>query len=60
MCVTDLYGFIGTVVAGIVIVTSGFSRADSIASLVGRRPDAQGRLGVTAPRTPNPFGGHPG
>ncbi len=32
--VTDLYGFIGTVAAGIVIVTSGFSRADSIASLV--------------------------
>jgi cobalt-zinc-cadmium efflux system protein len=31
---TDLYGFIGTVVAGIVIVTTGFSRADSIASLV--------------------------
>jgi cobalt-zinc-cadmium efflux system protein len=32
--VTDLYGFIGTVVAGIVIVTTHFSRADSIASLV--------------------------
>jgi cobalt-zinc-cadmium efflux system protein len=32
--VTDLYGFVGTVVAGIVIVTAGFSRADSIASLV--------------------------
>jgi cobalt-zinc-cadmium efflux system protein len=32
--VTDLYGFIGTVVAGIVVVTSGLSRADSIASLV--------------------------
>jgi cobalt-zinc-cadmium efflux system protein len=31
---TDLYGFIGTVVAGIIIVTTGFSRADSIASLV--------------------------
>jgi cobalt-zinc-cadmium efflux system protein len=31
---TDLYGFIGTVIAGIIIVTSGFSRADSIASLV--------------------------
>jgi cobalt-zinc-cadmium efflux system protein len=31
--VTDLYGFLGTVAAGIVIVTSGFSRADSIASL---------------------------
>jgi cobalt-zinc-cadmium efflux system protein len=31
---TDLYGFIGTVIAGIVIVTAGFSRADSIASLV--------------------------
>jgi cobalt-zinc-cadmium efflux system protein len=31
---TDLYGFIGTVIAGIIIVTTGFSRADSIASLV--------------------------
>jgi cobalt-zinc-cadmium efflux system protein len=32
--VTDLYGFIGTVLAGIVIVVWGFHRADSIASLV--------------------------
>ena len=31
---TDLYGFIGTVIAGIVIVTNGFERADAIASLV--------------------------
>ena len=31
---TDLYGFAGTVIAGIVTVTTGFSRADSIASLV--------------------------
>jgi cobalt-zinc-cadmium efflux system protein len=31
---TDLFGFMGTVVAGIVIVTTGFTRADSIASLV--------------------------
>jgi len=31
---TDLYGFIGTLFAGIVIVTSGFDRADAIASLV--------------------------
>jgi cobalt-zinc-cadmium efflux system protein len=31
--VTDLYGVIGTLIAGIVIVTAGFSRADSIASL---------------------------
>ena len=31
---TDLYGFAGTFVAGIVIVTTGFTRADSIASLV--------------------------
>ncbi|MEO6827425.1 MAG: cation diffusion facilitator family transporter [Microbacteriaceae bacterium] len=31
---TDLYGFIATVVAGIVILTTGFSQADSIASLV--------------------------
>jgi cobalt-zinc-cadmium efflux system protein len=32
--VTDLWGFIGTVIAGIVIVTTGFARADSIASLL--------------------------
>jgi cobalt-zinc-cadmium efflux system protein len=31
---TDLYGFAGTVVAGIVIVTTRFDRADSIAALV--------------------------
>jgi len=32
--VTDLYGFIGTLVAGLVIVLTGFERADSIASLL--------------------------
>jgi cobalt-zinc-cadmium efflux system protein len=31
---TDLYGFIGTVVAGAVIVVTGWTRADPIASLV--------------------------
>jgi cobalt-zinc-cadmium efflux system protein len=31
---TDLYGFAGTLVAGIVIVATGFDRADAIASLV--------------------------
>jgi cobalt-zinc-cadmium efflux system protein len=31
---TDLYGFIGTLIAGIVVVTTGFTRADAIASLV--------------------------
>jgi cobalt-zinc-cadmium efflux system protein len=31
---TDLYGFIGTVVAGLVIIVTGFTRADPIASLV--------------------------
>ncbi|MDQ2836568.1 MAG: cation diffusion facilitator family transporter [Actinomycetota bacterium] len=31
---TDLYGFIGTVVAGIVILTTGYNRADAIASLI--------------------------
>jgi len=31
---TDLYGFVGTVVAGVVVLTTGFTRADSIASLV--------------------------
>jgi cobalt-zinc-cadmium efflux system protein len=32
--VTDLYGFIGTLAAGIVIVVTGFQRADAIASLI--------------------------
>jgi cobalt-zinc-cadmium efflux system protein len=32
--ITDLYAFIGTAAAGIVIVASGFLRADPIASLV--------------------------
>jgi cobalt-zinc-cadmium efflux system protein len=32
--VTDLYGFIGTVIAAIVILTTGFARADAIASLI--------------------------
>ncbi len=32
--VTDLYGFIATGIAGAVIVASGFSRADAIASIV--------------------------
>ena len=31
---TDLYAFIGTALAGVVILTSGFTRADPIASLV--------------------------
>ena len=31
---TDLYGFVGTVVAGVVIVTTGWTRADPIASLL--------------------------
>jgi cobalt-zinc-cadmium efflux system protein len=31
---TDLYGFIGTVIAGVVIVTTGYTRADAIASLI--------------------------
>jgi cobalt-zinc-cadmium efflux system protein len=31
---TDLYGFIGTLVAAIVILSTGFDRADSIASLL--------------------------
>ncbi len=31
---TDLYGFIGTAAAGVVIMVTGFNRADAIASLV--------------------------
>jgi cobalt-zinc-cadmium efflux system protein len=32
--ITDLYGFIGTLAAGIVIIITGFERADAIASLI--------------------------
>jgi cobalt-zinc-cadmium efflux system protein len=32
--ITDLYAFIGTLIAGIVILVTGFNRADAIASLV--------------------------
>src|SRR5262245_1216992 len=32
--ITDLYAFIGTLIAGIVIIMTGFNRADAIASLV--------------------------
>src|SRR4029077_13621299 len=31
--VTDLYAFIGTLIAGVVILTTGFDRADAIASI---------------------------
>jgi cobalt-zinc-cadmium efflux system protein len=31
---TDLYGFVGTAAAGIVVITTGWRRADSIASLL--------------------------
>ena len=31
---TDLYGFIGTIVAAIVILTTGWSKADAVASLI--------------------------
>ncbi len=31
---TDLYGFIGTVIAGLIIVAAGYTRADAIASLI--------------------------
>ena len=31
---TDLYGFVATVIAGVVILATGFGRADAIASLV--------------------------
>ena len=31
---TDLYGFIGTVIAGLIIVATGWTRADAIASLI--------------------------
>src|SRR5215510_12730665 len=32
--VTDLYAFIGTLIAGVVIILTGFDRADAIASLI--------------------------
>jgi cobalt-zinc-cadmium efflux system protein len=32
--VTDLYAFVGTLIAGVVIILTGFDRADAIASLI--------------------------
>jgi cobalt-zinc-cadmium efflux system protein len=58
--VTDLYGFIGTVVAGIVIVTTGFSRADSIASLVVVALMLKAALRLLRPGAAHPSGGHAG
>ena len=54
---TDLYGFAGTLIAGIVIVLWGFDRADAIASLVVVLLDAEGRGGAAAPRLAHPAGG---
>ena len=31
---TDLYGFIATAIAGVIVLTTGFTRADAIASLI--------------------------
>lgn len=51
---TDLYAFIGTAIAAAVILVTGFSRADAIASLFicgpvvesRLRPDARCRAGL--------------
>ena len=43
---TDLYAFIGTLIAGVVILFTGFDRADAIASLAGRRVDVS--IGIRA------------
>ena len=40
----DLYAFIATAIAGLVVVFTGFTRADSIAALVVAAPDVQGRV----------------
>lgn len=48
---TDLYGFAGTVIAGIVIVTSGFWRADAIASLVVVALMLKAAVGLLRPAT---------
>ena len=45
---TDLYGFIATAVAAIVIIATGFSRADAIASLMIAGAAAAGRLSPAA------------
>ncbi len=49
--VTDLYGFVGTLVAGIVIVITGFDRADSIASLVVVGLMLKAAIGLLRPAT---------
>ncbi len=41
---TDLAAFIATAIAGLVIITTGFGRADGIASLSDRRDHASGGL----------------
>lgn len=43
---TDLYAFAGTAVAGIVILTTGFQRADAIASLVVATLMVRGAYGL--------------
>ena len=45
---TDLYAFIGTLVAGVVIVFTGFDRADAIASLFVADPDDPIRVVASA------------
>ena len=56
--VTDLYAFAATAVAGLVILLTGFARADAIAPHGRRRPDGvRGRRADQAVRADLPRGG---
>jgi cobalt-zinc-cadmium efflux system protein len=56
---TDLYGFIGTVIAGLIIVATGYTRGGRH-RLAGRgRADAQGVLGAAARLRPHPARSRP-
>ena len=56
----DLYAFIATAIAGLVVVLTGFARADSIAALVVAGADDQSRLRPGPGVRPDLPGGRPG
>ena len=57
---TDLYGFIATAVAAIVILATGFSRADAIASLIIAGLLLHAAYGLLHGLRPRVHGGRPG
>jgi len=57
----DLFAFIATAIAGLVVLLTGWGQADAIAALRGRCFDGQGRLGIDSRLLANlPRGRAPG